>query len=308
MTAVKLNKNQEGMIFETAVGSSKDGPGLRYVIYFKGCNLNCPWCSNPEGIRKEEELLLFPKKEQFTKSIVNSCPYKAIKLNSKGFSTTNRVICKKCNTFDCVDVCYDNSRIKAGEIIKVEEIVSDVLKYEDFFRKKGGVTLSGGEPTFQWGFMFELIKSLNQHKIHIALETNGTHPELENFFSYVDLVICDLKMMDSEKHIYRTGFSNKQILKNIEKMYQSKIKFWIRIPIVPGINDSEENLRRTKEFLVPMRDFLKLELLAYHQTGVQKWKGLGGKFLLPQIKPPSDNKMQKLRKYFSDAGITVINT
>lgn len=302
------NKNQEGMIFETIVGSSKDGPGLRYVIYLKGCNFRCPWCSNPEGLNKKGELLLFPEKEKFTSRVLNSCPYSAIKLNPNGFSITERKICEKCTTFDCVDVCYDNSRIKVGEIKKVEEIASNVLRYKSFFRKEGGVTLTGGEPTEQWEFMFELIKCLNQYNIHTALETNGARSNLAEIFPYINLIICDLKIINPEKHQYWTGFSNEQILKNIEMMYKSRVPFWIRIPIIPSITDSAENLKEIREFLAPMRDFLKLELIAYHQAGLIKWKGSGKEYSLPNIKPPSYNDMLRYKRYFSDANITVINT
>ena len=308
MEIFQYNKNQEGMIFETIIGSSKDGPGLRYVIYLKGCNFSCPWCSNPEGLSKKKELLLFPEKEKFTSKVLNSCPYSAIKLNSRGSSVTNRKICEKCKTFDCVNVCYDSSRIKVGEVIKVEEIVSNILKYKRFFGKEGGVTLTGGEPTIQWEFMFELMKYLNQCNIHVALETNGASANLVEIFPYINLIICDLKMINPEKHQYWTGFSNEQVLKNIEMMYKSKVPFWIRVPIIPSINDSEENLKETREFLAPMRDFLKLELIPYHQAGLKKWKGLAKEYSLPNIKPPSYDDMLRYKRYFSDANIMVIST
>ncbi len=305
---MQYKKNQHGTIFGTGEGSVKDGPGIRYVIYFKGCNFKCPWCSNPEGMNKKEELLLYPEKEQFTNRIVESCLYNAVGLDSKGATKTNRKICEKCKTFDCVDVCYDDSRIKVGEIKKVNEIISDVLRYKDFFKKNGGVTLTGGEPTYQWDFMCELIRGLKYFKIHTAVETNGAHPNLSKIFSYIDLIIFDLKIMDTEKHKVWTGYSNRQILKNIKKLYRIKKRFWIRIPVIPGINDSEGNLRKTIEFLSPMKDFIKVELLAYHKTGVIKWKALGKKYLLPNIKPPTKKDMNKYKKLFSDAGITVINT
>ena len=129
------NKDQKGIIFETITGSSKDGPGLRYVIYLKGCNLDCPWCSNPEGINKKEELLLYPKKENFTSGLIDLCPYGAIKLNSKGSSVTDRSYCKQCRTFDCTKHSYDGSRIKAGEVKTVEEVYAGIFKYKQFFHK-----------------------------------------------------------------------------------------------------------------------------------------------------------------------------
>ena len=308
MGKIYRKNGQEGIIFGTQIGSIKDGPGIRYVIYFKGCNFKCPWCSNPEGMNHKEEILLYPDKEKFTSSLINSCSYGAIKLNYKGASITNRKLCEKCRTFDCIKNCYDNSRIKVGELKKVEEIISDVLKYKQFLKNDGGITLTGGEPTYQWEFMFELIKCLKKHKLHIALETNGSNPHIPELFPYIDLIIFDLKIMDPKKHIFWTGCSNKQILKNIKNTHREKIPFWIRIPIIPNINDSEKNLKETKEFLTTMKDSLKLELLAYHETGIHKWKALGRKILMPDVKPPSHNKMEKLRKYFYDEDIKVINT
>ena len=122
------------------------------------------------------------------------------------------------------------------------------------------------------------------------------------------MIICDLKIINSEKHKYWTGRSNKIVLKNIKKIYGSGIPLWIRVPVIPGINDSNDNLRDIKNFLAPMKDFVKLELLAYHQAGIGKWNALEKNYRLPGIKTPSAKKMQELRKYFSDADINIIVT
>ena len=135
MAINNCDKNKKGIIFETVIGSSKDGPGLRYVIYFKGCNFRCPWCSNPESFKINKQLLLYSGKEKFSKSLLNSCPYGAISSGPYELTITDTTICNQCKTFDCVRECYDGSRVKIGEEKKVEDIISDVLKYKQFLKK-----------------------------------------------------------------------------------------------------------------------------------------------------------------------------
>ncbi|MCK4965563.1 glycyl-radical enzyme activating protein, partial [bacterium] len=260
------DKNKKGIILETVIGSSKDGPGLRYVIYFKGCNFRCQWCSNPESFEITRQLLLYPGKEIFSEVILNSCPYGAISSGSNGLTITDTTICNQCKTFDCVEECLDGSRVKAGEEKTVDDIISDVLKYKQFLKKDSGVTLTGGEPAFQWDFMLALIKALKANKIHTVIETNGAAPQLPEIFPYVDLIICDLKLMDDKKHKHWTGFSNEQTLSNIKKMCNYKTPLWIRIPVIPGINDTKENVENIRNFLIPIKDSIKLELIAYHKA------------------------------------------
>ena len=156
--------------------------------------------------------------------------------------------------------------------------------------------------------MLALIKALKANKIHTAIETNGAAPQLPEIFPYVDLIICDLKLMDSKKHKQWTEFSNDRTLSNIKKICNYKTPLWIRIPAIPKINDTKDNIDKLKNFLVPIKDSIKLELIAYHKAGIIKWEGLGKKYLLPETNTPSQQKMQKLRNYFSDAGIEVIMT
>lgn len=259
------NGDKKGIIFRSNVGSTKDGPGLRYLVYFKGCNFSCLYCGNPESWS-----------------------------SSKSIMTHDRGI--------------DRSVEVVGEERSVDEVIRDVLGYKGFYGKRGGVTITGGEPTLQLDFCRELLKGLKHYGINTAIETNGSSPFLEELLDHLDLVICDLKHMDEGEHVRLTGKSNRQTLKNIKIVCERNKPLWVRIPVIPTINDSDENIGTVVGFLSPMRDKLSVELIAYNKLGVYKWAALGKEYPLEGIDPPTLKEMDEIRERIEGSGIRVITT
>lgn len=257
-------KIPQGFISDIAHGATKDGPGWRSVVYFKGCNFSCRWCGAPESI-------------PFGKSIL---------------------------TYE------DGSVETVGRAVTVEEVVEEIRPYKRFSRRDlpYGVTLTGGEATCQWPFYLELLIALKKAGFHTAVETNASSPRLVESLPYLDLVICDLKHMDPEQHRAWVGADNRRVLENIKAIYETQKPLWIRIPIVPGYNDTTEHLQAVARFLVPMREGLKVELLKYSRMGVHKWKALRQGYPLKDLAPPSDERILELEEILRAHRIEVFRT
>jgi len=261
MNRYKYNENAKGVIINIKHGVSKEGPGWRSIIYFKGCNFSCPWCGSPESI-----------------------PFGKTEL-----------------TYD------DGSKEIIGQKITVKEVIREILPYQRFSKNNlpYGVTLSGGEATAQWNFYIELLKGLKYFGFPTAIETNGSAIKFPQSLPYLDLIFCDIKHMNSEIHRKLVGKDNKQVLHNIKKTYEAKKKLIIVIPVIPGYNDSEENFQNIVNFLSPMKDGLRVELLKYGRQGIYKWKALGKSYPLQHLIPPSNRKMKTLAEIIKNQRIKV---
>jgi pyruvate formate lyase activating enzyme len=296
-----------GRIFSTTVGSTKDGPGLRYVVYFKGCNFRCLYCGNPESWTFEKSLMIYEDNLKNLDRVKGICSHSAISETQDGYLVDRRV-CGTCSSYECVDHCYNGVMTVVGEDKTVDAIVDDVLNYCGFYGKRGGVTLSGGEPSLQWDFFVELLKELKCHGIYTAIETNGSSPRLVDALDYIDLVICDLKHVDSEGHKKLTGASNIQTLANIQIVCEISKPLWVRMPIIPSINDSKKNIEAAAKFLAPMKDKLSVELLPYNRLGVYKWKALNRRYSLEHVEPPTKEEMARLIRIMENHGLKIIRT
>lgn len=246
-----------GVIFDIQRFSVYDGTGIRTNVFFKGCNLRCKWCHNPESQKKEPQLML-----NKTKCI--GCG-ECAKICNNTF-TANCTACGKCTA-----VCTSGARRIAGKEYTVDEVFDTVKRDKAFYETSGGgVTLSGGEPLLQIDFAAELLKKCKENGINTAVETAANVPweYFERVLPYLDEVLCDIKCIDESRHRELTGVSNKQILANAEKLKASGIKITFRMPVIPGLNDCEAEKARefTKGF--------PFELLAYHETGKSKYEQL----------------------------------
>ncbi len=248
-----------GMIFDIKEFSVFDGPGIRQTVFLKGCNLRCQWCHNPEGLHKKKELMI-------TKKSCIDCG------KCKGKCEGSE--CNLCGK--CINFCPLGLRRIVGEEISSEELVKRILRNAPYYSKNsGGLTFSGGEPLMQGEFLLETIAQLRG--IHIAVETSSlSEKELyKQIISNVDYVLTDLKIFDDKKHIEYTGVSNKKILENIDFLKSAGKPFLLRIPLIPGVTDTNENLETIAEFIKDSKTLERVELLPYNRLAGAKYPMMG---------------------------------
>lgn len=284
------------MIFNIQKCSVHDGSGLRTLVFFKGCPLKCPWCANPESQSYSKEIMEIPRSCIGCGACAQVCPQGAISLLD-GEMLINRELCRKC--FKCVDVCYAESKKIAGEEMDVETVFKEVNKDRYFYQQcGGGVTFSGGEPLTQPDFLTELARKCKRNRLNTAIETCGfgSFDSFKEALSYIDSMFIDIKHMDSAVHKRLTGVGNEIILDNIRKISTLGIPITIRTPVIPGCNDSEENIAAIADFIKELPNIQEYELLPYHNLGASKYKSLGIPYTLEDVVPPTDDDIIRLVK------------
>ena len=255
--------------------SIHDGPGIRSTVFLKGCNLRCKWCHNPETFSPQPELEWQQDRCQQCGACTEVCKTGALQI-ANGKVTLTRDRCTAC--FDCIEVCYPQALRKMGRHITPQQLCSELEKDRVFFDESGGgVTFSGGEPMMQAPFLAEAMGLLKEKGIHVALETNLSVPwdHYEKILPYTDLVMADLKIMDEEKHRKWTGSGNKRILDNILRLDRANVPYILRTPVVPGVNDSPEDMEKTAAFVARLENISTYELLPFHPMAESKYKNLG---------------------------------
>lgn len=294
-----------GLIFNIQRYSLQDGPGIRTTVFFKGCPLRCLWCSNPESQNSTPEIAHRNSLCNNCGRCLEVCEVKAISLIEKGIKI-ERERCNNCGK--CVEVCTPGALKVFGQEVTVEGVFEEVRRDELFYRNSGGgVTVSGGEPLQQWQFVTALLKKCQAEGIHTCLDTCGyaSPRALERVLDYVDLVLFDLKLVDSEAHRKVTERSNKPILRNVRTIAKRGIPVLIRVPLIPGVNDSEDNLRATAGFVSSLDDGrVEVNLLPYHRFGVGKYEMLDRPYLLSGLTPFADEEVQKRRQIFESLGLS----
>ncbi len=296
----------KGLIYNIQRFAIHDGPGIRTLVYMKGCPLKCLWCSSPQTQKLSQEIIYIESNCKKCQRCVEECPNKAIKLSDKGNIKINRKLCDTC--CQCVETCQNQALKLIGKQITVEELFNDVMKDNPFYRRSnGGVTMGGGEPTMQHDFVTVFLKKCKKTYVHTAMETCGyvKWENLEKILEHVDLLYFDIKHMDARIHKELTGVSNDLILENARKASTLR-SIIIRIPLIPGCNDSEENLLNTAKFAAGLgKNLQRIELLPYHNFGTQNYKQLGRKYELADIEPPSEEYMIKLKELVESCGVKV---
>ncbi len=288
--------NRAGYVFNIQQFSVHDGPGIRTIVFLKGCPLRCQWCSNPESQQSQPELAL-----NVNKCIGISqcgycsrvCPQQAISAGDNDLPRIDRTACEKC--FHCVDACPTTACSIFGKIMCVDEILQIVDQDGAFYaRSGGGITLSGGELLLQADFALEILKEARHRRMNTAIETSGyaAWPELEKLCPYLDTIIYDIKCINTAKHQERTQQSNDVILSNFKQLaqYFPDIPLVVRTPVIPGFNDTPEDIREIIDFITA-RPNLHYELLPYHRLGQSKYTYLGMEYSLAGI--ILDNKKMK---------------
>lgn len=302
-------KQITGWVFDIQRFSLHDGPGIRTLVFMQGCPLACKWCCNPEGQKHRPQLRFLSIKcvgaDKCKAPCVDACPEGAISLSPEGKAVTDWELCQSRGK--CTEACLFRARTIAGKRMTVEEVLAEVEKDWSFYnRSGGGITVGGGEPLIQFEFVLALLKMCKERFFHTALETCGHGPwqHLKQISKYIDLLYYDIKHMDPQKHKELTGVSNELILSNAKRVLSGKVdcEVIVRIPIVPGYNDSKQDVGAIARFVTESGGTM-IELLPYHALGSSKYRQLGIQYELREVRPPSEQQMEKLRNRVKSFGL-----
>jgi pyruvate formate lyase activating enzyme len=295
-----------GTIFNIMRYSIHDGPGIRTTVFLKGCPASCLWCHNPEALSDKVQLMYRKDRCRHCGDCATACPHDAISLQD-GETVTDRKRCLQCGA--CVNVCYAEARELVGRRMKVSDLMEEIARDIPFFEESGGgITFSGGEPLQQHEFLQQLLKACKARGLHTAVDTTGYAPPeiLQRIGEWTDLFLYDLKLMDDLRHREFTGIPNGVILQNLKDLAFRGKQVLIRVPLVPGINDSLENIREMGRFVAMLPNVKEIELLPYHAAGAGKYERLGLKFSLPEIPPISNAEMNQIVEELQRHGIAVL--
>lgn len=301
---IKPAEQKRGIVFDIQHYAIHDGPGIRTLVFMKGCPLCCRWCDNPESQRKLPEIVEFRNKCIGCGECFKVCSVRALN-RDKGWHI-KRDVCNNCGK--CTEVCLTGARTMVGKVVTVSEVMKEVRKDMAFYSASGGgVTLTGGEPVTQLDFSLQLLKACREDRIHTAIETCGytEWTELEVLLPHTDMILFDLKEMDPMKHQNFTGVSNEKILENIEKLSRRRCAMIIRIPLVRGYNDDVENIHSAALFSKNLPYPPEVELLPYHELGMNKYKALGRKCSFKSVRPLTRDEIDKIRLIFERYGTPV---
>ena len=298
--------NQDnGIIFNVQRFSIHDGPGVRTVIFFKGCNLRCLWCHNPESISRNVELMFNSDKCINCGSCFEICPQKAHRKDRKGNHYIDRRLCRSC--FRCCENCFTDALTRAGVKMGIQEIMKPIIEdlpYYDSSPTGGGVTVSGGEPMLQIDLLTALLSECKNHGIHTAVDTAGhiVWNYFEKILPYADMFLFDLKALNSDTHRKLTGVDNKIILSNLNLLSKVNKPIRIRIPLIIGYNDNE---------IVHIGDFLnsigigEVEIMPYHKLGECKYNALTQIYKCSNFTVPSDREVEIAISLLRNKGLNV---
>jgi pyruvate formate lyase activating enzyme len=294
-----------GLVFNIQKYSVHDGPGIRTTVFLKGCPLNCAWCHNPESISPRREILALPGRCIDCAECRRACPYGGV-IAGAGALPVRPAECTLCSA--CVNACPTAGRRMVGEEMSVPRVLKVILQDQLLYEESGGgVTFSGGEPLWQPEFLRELIEACHAHGIHTTVDTCGLArwEHLQAIAALTDLFLYDLKLIDETAHMRYTGVSNRTILSNLEALGRSHRNLWIRVPVIPGINDSEANLEATAHFVAAIPSVRQVNLLPFHRLGLAKDRLLGRTEHLPDLRPPTPETMTRAGQIFTNLGLTV---
>lgn len=281
-------------VFQKGFNYSQDGQGNRLVYHLQGCNMKCPWCANPEGMQMEG--VLCTDKDWIEDQL---CPKGAV---SGG--VLNRNICRDCPDRICLTKKYRNKGIYLSyEEYTTDEIVDEVMRSSPMFYDGGGVTFTGGEATIQFEVLKELLERLTKAGIHTAIETNGSHPRLPELFPCVGQLIMDCKHWNQEKHLIFTGVPIGKVNQNLLEAARVHPHLDIRIPLIGGVNDSEEDMEMFISFFKEIINGTKrngqnvtFEVLKYHEFGKNKWAACGLEYVMTDDAHVTTEQIQRFRQ------------
>jgi pyruvate formate lyase activating enzyme len=296
-----------GTIFDIERFAIHDGPGIRTTLFLKGCPLACWWCHNPESISGRPQLAFFAEKCIGCGRCFTVCPEGVHEKLPDGSRALHRERCTLCGT--CVAECCSGALAMEGRTITVEEAVTELARDRPFYETSGGgVTLSGGEPLAQPEFTAAVLERCRSEGMHTCLDTSGQAPweHLERALAWTDLVLYDFKIADPALHRKYTGVANDLIRENLLRVNDRGTPIEIRMPVIPGVNDGEENLDATAAVLAPLASIRRVTLLGYHRFGESKYRRMGRTYRLDGTQPPSRERMEEVAARLAAAGLATV--
>lgn len=283
--------------------SLSDGDGIRTTVFFKGCNMKCTWCHNPETINRDSELMFYKTKCIGCGKCFEICPNGAHTVEN-GAHVIDRSKCVNCGK--CAELCYAEALVMCGKEMSIEEIVSEVAQDKAYYdASNGGVTLSGGEVLCHKDFAKELTDACHKEGIKVAVETNlcFAFDYAKELLEKVDLIMCDLKIFDDNAHTLHTGVSNKTIIENIKMLDSLNIPFVVRTPLIPDATDSMENIESIAEFIKGMKNLRRYEILNFNPLGEGKYRGLDRENKFESARPADESSLLKIKSRLDEIGI-----
>ncbi len=311
------HKQPKGIIYDIQPFSVQDGPGIRTTVFLKGCPLRCPWCHSPESQEFYPQLSWIQMRCVGCGKCISLCPNNAISFCPEEYETiTNGKIhqiiidrdkCINCGT--CTQKCYARALFISGTEYTIDQVLEKVKGDIPFYNTSGGgVTISGGEALSQPEFTLELLKALKELNIHTAVDTTGftAQSNIQKVIPYTDLFLYDLKLMDSKKHLDVVGVPNEIILDNARFIAESDGQMQIRIPLITGINDDENNIRATAQFCKSIQKAVTtIQLLPFHDLGSAKYPRIGREQDIFTVPAVSDDRIEHCKKIFEEYGLSV---
>jgi pyruvate formate lyase activating enzyme len=296
----------DGLIFDIKKYSTNDGPGIRTTVFFKGCPLRCPWCHNPEGQSFLPELIIRASRCLPGCSECLAVCEPGTLSKTEGSPVLDLTTCTVCGK--CSEVCPTQAIELVGRRLSAGEVMAEIEKDRVFHEEsQGGATFSGGEPLAQADFLADLLTRCREGGIHATVDTCGYAPPeaVEKVEDKADLFLFDLKIIDEKKHDDVTGQPNRMILENLRRLAGLGKKIVIRLPLIAGVNDDDENIRQTADFLVSLGTVADISLLPYHKLGREKYTGLRKKNRGLHFAPPSEERLKEIQETLESRGFRV---